>query len=124
MAETVCLHSRAEVEGFCRRTPALHLYALGDLDDIFWPHTTWYALRDAGGVRELVLVYAGRPWPTVLAYADGPAAGMRHLLGDVLRLLPRRFHAHLTPGLADVLAADYQVTSHGPHRKMRLADAT
>ena len=121
MTEVVCLHSKDDVEGFCRGNPFLHLYALGDLDDFFWPHTVWYALRDHGQVRQLVLLYTGSSLPTVLAYTDhvGPA---RDLLRALLPLLPRRFYAHLTAGLEDVLADAYQMHAHGPHHKMGLTD--
>jgi ribosomal protein S18 acetylase RimI-like enzyme len=122
VAETVCLHARDEVEGFCRRNPPLHLYALGDLDDFFWPYTTWYALREGGRVRQLVLVYTGQPLPVVLAQEEPPAGPMRGLLRDLVRVLPRRFYAHLSEGLADALAGEYHVRPHGAHLKMALAD--
>jgi ribosomal protein S18 acetylase RimI-like enzyme len=118
----LCLHAKDEVEGFCRRNPALHLYALGDLDDFFWPHTTWYALRDRGQVQQLVLVYTGQPLPTVLAYAEQPSEPMRDLLRDLLRVLPRRFYAHLTAGVADIFSEHYRLEPHGTHHKMALTD--
>jgi len=122
VADVVCLHSQDEVERFCRRNPSLHLYALGDLDDFFWPHTTWYALRDEGQVRQLALFYTGQPLPTLLAYAEPPIGPMRDLVHDLLRVLPRRFYAHLTEGVADVLADDYRVQPHGAFHKMSLTD--
>jgi ribosomal protein S18 acetylase RimI-like enzyme len=122
MADVRCLHSKDEVEGFCRRNPALHLYALGDLDDFFWPHTTWYALREGGQVRQLVLLYTGQPLPAVLAYAEPPVGLMRDLLREQLRVLPRRFYAHLTEGVAEVLADDYRLQPQGAHYKMALTD--
>ena len=57
MADIVCLHAKKEVEAFCRRSPFVHLYALGDLDDFFWPHTTWVALRQGSEIRQLALLY-------------------------------------------------------------------
>ena len=122
MADVVCLHAKGDVEGFCRNNPALHVYALGDLDDFFWPHTTWFALREASQVRQLALLYTGQPLPALLAYAEQPFGLMRELLFDLLRVLPRRFYAHLTDGLADVLATDYRLESHGAFHKMALAD--
>jgi ribosomal protein S18 acetylase RimI-like enzyme len=122
VADVVCLHAKDEVEGFCRGNPALHLYALGDLDDFFWPHTTWYALREGGQVRQLVLLYTGQPLPTLLAYAEQPVGPMRDLLRHLLRVLPRRFYAHLTEGVADVLGDDYRLQPHGTHYKMALTD--
>ena len=121
-ADVVCLHAKDEVERFCRGNPGLHVYSLGDLDDFFWPHTTWYALRDGGRVTQLVLVYTGQPLPTVLAIADPPVGPMRDLLRGLLRVLPRRFYAHLTEGVADALTDDYRLRPHGLHHKMVLAD--
>jgi RimJ/RimL family protein N-acetyltransferase len=120
LADVVCLHSKDQVESFCRRNPALYLYALGDLDDFFWPHTTWYALRERGQVRQLVLLYTGQPMPVVLALAEPPVGPLRDLLRDLLRVLPRRFYAHLTEGVADVLADEYRLRPHGAHHKMSL----
>src|SRR5262249_42026454 len=120
--EVVCLHAKAEVEEFCRRNPCLHLYALGDLDDFFWPHTTWYALRERGQLRQLVLLYTGQPLPTVLAYAEPPAGPLRDLLRDQLRGLPRRFYPNLTGGVADVLAEHYRIEPQGTYHKMALTD--
>src|SRR4051812_4281298 len=118
----VCLHSKDEVERFCRTNPSLHLYALGDLDEFFWPHTTWYALRDGGQPRQVVLVYTGQPLPVVLALAEPPTGPLCDLLRELVRVLPRRFYAHLTEGVADALADDYHIRPHGTYRKMRLAD--
>src|SRR5262249_43563072 len=42
------------------------------------------------------------------------------LLHACLPLLPRRFHAHLTPGLAPILATDYTLHPHGLFAKMML----
>jgi ribosomal protein S18 acetylase RimI-like enzyme len=120
--DIVNLHSKAEVEAFCRQNPFLHIYALGDLDDFFWPYTTWYALRKEGQVQQLVLLYSDCSLPTVLAYAEPPLGSMSELLRGLLRVLPRRFYAHLTEGVAEVLADDYRLQSHGAYYKMGLTD--
>jgi ribosomal protein S18 acetylase RimI-like enzyme len=122
VADIVTLHAKDEVEAFCRRNPFLHLYSIGDLDDFFWPYTTWYGLRTDGCVRQLVLVYTGQALPTVLALAEEPVDLLRELLRDLLRLLPRRFYAHLTEGTATALEQDYRLTSHGAHYKMGLTN--
>ncbi len=64
---------RARIEAFLRQDPELHVYSLGDLDDFFWPHTTWYGWEKAGTLREIVLVYAGRGLPTVVGISQNPA---------------------------------------------------
>src|SRR5947209_16927183 len=104
MANFVCLHAKDEVERFTRGHVFLHIYALGDLDDFFWPYTTWYALQQQGWVRQLVLLYTGCSLPSLLAYAEPPIHAMRELLHGLLSVFPRRFYAHLSDGVADVLA--------------------
>src|SRR5438067_11340686 len=108
MADVVCLHAKDEVEGFCRGNPFLHLYALGDLDDFFWPHTTWYALREGREVRQLVLFYHDPTMrlPTLLAYPEQPVGLMHELLRALLAVLPRRLYAHLPESGADGLTND------------------
>jgi ribosomal protein S18 acetylase RimI-like enzyme len=122
VADLICLHAKDEVEAFARGNPLLHVYAIGDLDDFFWPHTIWYALREGGRVSQLVLLYTGQALPTVLAYADKPVGPLRDLLCLLVPLLPKRFYAHLTEGVADVLADDYSIQAHGAYHKMGLTD--
>jgi ribosomal protein S18 acetylase RimI-like enzyme len=119
------LHDRAEIECFLRRDPYLHLYALGDLDDFFWPYTTWIAERAGEGVEALLLVYAGGGLPVVLAVAEGGRSRLRALLQAAASqpLLPRRFYAHFSPGLAEVVsAAGYRLEPHGRFLKMGLVE--
>ena len=53
--------------------PAVHAYALGDLDDFFWPHTRWFAWAPDGVIEQLVLLY-DEPDPLVVhALAEPPA---------------------------------------------------
>src|SRR5262249_8656142 len=71
-------------------------------------------------VQQLVLLYSDGSLPTVLALAEQPISTMRDLLSRLLSVLPRRFYAHLTDGLADVLANDYRIVPHGDYHKMAL----
>ena len=50
------LHDKDEIESFLRHNTPLHLYELGDLDEFFWPYTSWYALKEGGQVTALVLL--------------------------------------------------------------------
>jgi RimJ/RimL family protein N-acetyltransferase len=120
----VCLHSKAEIERFLRRNIWLHLYELGDLDDFFWRYTTWYALKEAQQIRQLVLLYLGFTPPTLLALAEAPFDGMRDLLRSLLPFLPKQIYAHLSGDLAAVLEDMYRVQSHGTYYKMALTDKT
>jgi ribosomal protein S18 acetylase RimI-like enzyme len=115
------LKDKTRIEAFLRRSPALHIYSLGDLDDFFWPQTTWYGWLKDGDVQDILLLYAGPGLPTVVAIAEQPGT-LRERMREALPLLPREFYAHLSPGVEDVFREAYRLTSHGPHHKMALRD--
>ncbi|HJZ91750.1 MAG TPA: GNAT family N-acetyltransferase [Gemmataceae bacterium] len=118
----VSLHRRDEIEPVLRRNVYLHIYALGDLDDFFWPFTTWYALEDAGTLRAIVLLYTAFETPTLMALGDPPYDPLRELLQRARRLLPPQVYAHLSPGCRDALGPDVRAESRGPHLKMALVE--
>jgi RimJ/RimL family protein N-acetyltransferase len=124
VARLICLHDKSAVEAFARSNPGLHLYEIGDLDDFFWPHTIWYALEEAGRVRQLALLYTESRLPTLLAFADEPVSLMRELLSALRPLLPRKFYAHLDLRAADVLASGWNMDCHGAFYKMGLTERT
>ena len=86
----ISLHQKDQIEPVLRRNEFLHIYALGDLDDFFWPFTTWYALEDAGELRAVVLLYTAFETPTLIALADPPYEPLHELLRAARRLLPPR----------------------------------
>ncbi|HVO42788.1 MAG TPA: GNAT family N-acetyltransferase [Aggregatilineales bacterium] len=110
------LHDRAAIARLLVQNTPLHIYELGDLDDFFWPHTTWYTESD-----QVVLLYSGTFTPVVLALSDN-LADLRDLVRSVKPLLPRSFHAHLSGGLADLLTDIYIPHPYGLHHKMLLKD--
>ena len=116
------LHDRDEIARFLRSNAPLHLYALGDLDDFFWPYTTWYGLREGGEIRQIVLLYRGGGLPVLLALAEEPAGQIADLLRALLPRLPQRFYAHLSPGLGRPLESAYHLEPRGIHLKMILSD--
>ncbi len=118
------LHDRPTIASFLRRDPYLNLYALGDLDDFFWPYTTWYASQANGSLDALMLLYSGGGLPILLATANAgeDLERLRVLLEACLPLLPRRFYTHLSPGLEQVLAGPYQLEPHGRYLKMGLSE--
>jgi hypothetical protein len=75
------VHDRDELAGLLRRDAALHTYELGDLDDFFWPYTTWYRHGD-----QVALLYHGGGTPTLIALA--PPAGIDDLAALVRGLVP------------------------------------
>ena len=121
LMETCSLHDKAEIEAFLRKNVYLHIYSIGDLDDFFWSNTVWYAAKDRGDIQALVMLYTVPPQPTLHAMCEQHEP-MAELLRSILHLLPVRFHAHLSPGLAEVLAACGTVESSKKHHKMALTD--
>jgi ribosomal protein S18 acetylase RimI-like enzyme len=123
MMRITCLHEKSRIEAFLRRNVLLHIYSLGDLDDFFWPYTTWYALEKDGQIQAITLMYTGASLPTLLALAEtNGLTFMRDLLGDLISALPKRFYAHLSPGVEETLEERYRLLSHGEHYKMGLKD--
>jgi GNAT superfamily N-acetyltransferase len=116
----VSLHRRDEIEPVLRRNVFLHIYALGDLDDLYWPFTTWYALEDAGSIQAILLLYSAYETPTLMALGESPFEPLGELLRLARRLLPTRMYAHLSPGCRDALGSDVAIQSRGPHLKMGL----
>ncbi|MFI5532170.1 GNAT family N-acetyltransferase [Kitasatospora sp. NPDC051853] len=114
------LHDRAALAARLLRDPAPHLLELGDLDDLLWPHTSWYATGDEGPVA---LLYAVGDTPTVLVSARPErAAGAEELAAALLPVLPRRFIGHLPDGAAKVLEGSYRLSGRDTLLRMVLTD--
>ncbi len=122
----ICLHDRQEIYNWLHRDALLNVYSIADLDDFFWPWTSWYGLPGRGGLAAVALLYSGMELPTLLALTrDDPpqVAAMGELLEGVGHLLPRRFAAHLGPGLMAVLQNEgWSVEYLGRHLKMGLTN--
>ena len=121
--KAVCLHDKSTIETFLRGNAFLNIYGLGDLDDFFWPYTTWYALTDTAGVQAIALIYTGGSLPCLHALAeDDKVIYTEELLRCLIPILPRSFDAHLSLGLESILAEHYALRPHGRHYKMALRD--
>ena len=126
--KVVSLRGKGKIERFLRCDPYLHLYEIGDLDDLYFDHTTWYALqgdrkdRDGDEIRALALLYTGTSMPVVLCFEADPADAVRRLLPEIRDALPERFYAHLSPGVSDALADSHRIESHGTFLKMAWID--
>ena len=121
MRRHVFLHDRKRIGEFLKKDASLHIYGLGDLDDFFWPYTTWFGLTENDTILEMALLYSGLSLPTLLAFSTSGST-MQELLEYIIRLLPCRFYAHLSSGLESIFAADYTLDSHGEHHRMTLID--
>jgi ribosomal protein S18 acetylase RimI-like enzyme len=118
-----CLHDKERIEGFLRKDVYLHIYSLGDLDPFFWQHTTWYGYEVDANLEAIALIYAAPSLPALLGFSNNPPV-MADLLEAVCHLFPRRFYAHLSPGVASALSKDYDLESHGEFYKMALTDTS
>lgn len=118
----VSLHDRERIEPVLRRNVFLHIYALGDLDDFFWPFTTWYALEEGGELRSILLLYTAFETPTLMALGDPPYEPLHELLSSARHILPPRVYAHLSPGCREALGPGVVAQTRGPHLKMALAE--
>ena len=112
---------REEIASFLRRRPAVHAYALGDLDDFFWPHTRWLGLAHDGRLAQVALVYDEPDPPVLLALAEQPEETMAELLVAAVDRLPPTLYAHVTPSLlADIEPALVAATEPVAHKKLGL----
>jgi ribosomal protein S18 acetylase RimI-like enzyme len=116
------LQDKEEIRSFFSHNVPLHLYEIGDLDEFFWPYTAWHALKDADGLKAVVLLYNETSLPVLLALAEEPAF-TRELLQSLIPTLPGCFYAHLSPSLEDVFQGSRKLVSHGRHNKMALTRA-
>jgi ribosomal protein S18 acetylase RimI-like enzyme len=120
--DVVELQERDEIAAFLRRRPAVHAYALGDLDDFFWPHTRWLGLARNGGLAQVALIYDEPDPPVLLALAEEPEDAMADLLLAAAERLPPSLYAHLSPSLLDPLAPAFApMTVPVAHCKLGLA---
>jgi RimJ/RimL family protein N-acetyltransferase len=122
MSNVAILYDKQEIGAYLWRDPALHLYAIGDLDDFFWTSTVWYGLKEGENLLAVALLYTGGDLPTLLATARQPATALATLLSRTVHLLPQRFYAHLSPEARDALAAACLLEPRGLHFKMALRD--
>jgi RimJ/RimL family protein N-acetyltransferase len=113
------LRDRDEIAAFLRRRPAVHAYALGDLDDFFWPHTRWLGWSVDGRLAQVALVYGEPAPPVLLALAEEPSSGMAELLRAASDRLPERLYGHVTPSLVGAIAPAF-VPATEPARDRKL----
>lgn len=118
------IHDKSRLEEYLLKYPHLNFYHLGDLDDFFWPYTTWYAWEEGDEIQALNLFYTGIAPPVLLAIENGNQDVQKELLKANLPFLPPIFYSHLSPGLEQVLEAGYTLDHRGEHYKMRLDDLT
>ena len=118
--ETITLHDKSIIEAFLRQHPLPHLYELGDLDDLFWPSTSWYALRHGPDIVQIALLYAGLDLPILLYFPEKESEQAEEFVRSLVPYLPKTFYVHLGGWIAHCLSDIYSLESHGLHYKMAL----
>ena len=117
--QMIMLHDKDEILSFLQKNVFLHIYGIGDLDDFFWNYTTWYALKQNGIIKAIILLYTGVSLPVILALSDD-LDPLNELLRSVMHLLPNQFYSHLSPGTEKVMEERFHLKPHGEHYKMGL----
>jgi ribosomal protein S18 acetylase RimI-like enzyme len=103
------LTDKDAIRAFLNRDRALTAYALGDLDDAFWPESEYYGAQQGDELVALVLVYRGLDPAVMTGYGD--AQGMQAIVAAAD--LPGEIYYLWPPDLEPILAARYTL----PHQK-------
>jgi ribosomal protein S18 acetylase RimI-like enzyme len=82
------LTDRGPIRDFLNRDRALTAYALGDLDEAFWPQSMFYGAVKDGRLASVVLFYRG--FEPVVLVMFGELDGARAILDDVM--LPQEIY--------------------------------
>ncbi|MBN2593814.1 MAG: GNAT family N-acetyltransferase [Sedimentisphaerales bacterium] len=115
----IYLHDKSRIEAFLRKDVYLHIYSIGDLDDFFWPDTTWYGWENEGKIQAVALLYTASENPTLLALSEKQNV-MWDLVQSIFPVLPERFYAHLSPAVAEATELQCKIKSYGKYYKMGL----
>ncbi len=118
--ETIVISEKETILRFLSKEPELQLYLIGDLDDFFWPHTTWYALSDNDEIKAIGLLYSGMNPPTFLLFQGKIEEYASELIRTLKSELPERFYVHLSPGLLDVFGRQNVIEDYGQNIRMIL----
>ena len=122
MSAELRIRDRARIEQFFRRDERAHIYPLGDLDEYFWPDTTWFALETDGGLSALALLLEGLRLPVFYAVCPPGHEPTQELLERLETSLPPKFYGNLGPHLQTSLARRYRFEHIGTYFKMFLEE--
>jgi ribosomal protein S18 acetylase RimI-like enzyme len=112
--------NKNEIYSFLSRNKRLNLYLIGDLDDFFWPHTTWYTALVNGKIEAVALLYSGMTPSTFLLFHEGDLSCPKELIRELLPELPEEFNVHLSPGLLEHFGMENIIKNYGRNCRMIL----
>ena len=116
------MRDRERIAAFLERDTRVHIYAIADLDEPYWPHTTWYAAEQDGEIRDMCLVYTQFSPHALIALCRLDDVAVRGVLNEVLPQLPGELYAHISPRLEGTIETIYRIESNRAHYKMYLID--
>jgi len=94
------------------------IFCIGDLDDFYWNHTSWYILKLNKKVKALALLYKGSDIPTLLLFESENLNQGKGLLDKLKDQLPDKFYAHLSPNLLENFKPENIIENYGHSLKM------
>jgi len=114
------ISDKNSIEQYLLKFPQINFYHLGDLDDFFWPYTTWQANMQDDQIKAICLMYSGIKPDVLLAIHNDDQLAMRELITEIIPSLPDQFYTHLSSGLDELFKRRYQLKHHGEYLKMFL----
>ncbi len=102
---TFRLGERHTIRDFLNQDRPLTAYALGDLDDAFWPDSAFFAASNGVRLAALVLLYRGLEPPVLTAFGDPD--GVRAVFEQ--QALPDEVYYLFLPEMEAVLHAQYEL---------------
>jgi ribosomal protein S18 acetylase RimI-like enzyme len=112
--EILHLTDKTPIRVFLNRDRGLTAYALGDLDDAFWPQSMFYGARRNGELAAIVLFYRG--FDPVVLVTFGELDGVRAILADIR--LPDEIYYVLPGEMAAPLSERYDCPNR--HHEWRM----
>jgi ribosomal protein S18 acetylase RimI-like enzyme len=117
MNHHVCrLTNRDEIRAFLHQDRHLMAYALGDLDDAFWPESAFYGAYRKGSLESLLLMYNGLVPPVLTAF--GMVEGVRAIFEA--QTLPDEMYYLFLPETRDLLGEYYNLAHNKREWRMVL----
>ncbi len=114
------IHEKGIIFNYLQSNLGLHLYAIGDLDDFFWPKTIWFALTDADVIQSVALFYVGMKVPVLQLFCEGDPYYAVQLFTKIKPILPGTFNAHLSQSLIELFDNQNVIRHYGTNFKMIL----
>lgn len=105
MRRSIRLTDKDTIRAFLNTDRALMAYALGDLDEAFWPQSVFYGTYLGDQLESVVLLYQGLD-PAVLT-AFGDPYGLSAVLEE--QLLPREIYYLIVPEMEMILRSCYKL---------------